>query len=190
MAIENELLDQLLAGRELGDVFGKDGLFDDLKKALSERILNAELDDHLDGERTEGHANRRNGTSKKSVLTGTSKVTLSVPRDRAGIPVPVVAAPWSSSRPSYPDTPRALPHDRSPGEHAHDDDPHPSPAPGRPRRPVADLTEIPAQPARGGVQTSTQGTNNIAPCGADPYNRRHRDSPSPISTQDPAVKSP
>lgn len=41
MAIENELLDQLLAGREPGDVFGKDGLFDDLKKALSERILNA-----------------------------------------------------------------------------------------------------------------------------------------------------
>ena len=148
MAIENELLDQLLAGRELGDVFGKDGLFDDLKKALSERILNAELDDHLDGERTEGHANRRNGTSKKSVLTGTSKVTLSVPRDRAGIPVPVVAAPWSSSRPSYPDTPRALPHDRSPGEHAHDDDPHPSPAPGRPRRPVADLTEIRRSPPR------------------------------------------
>ena len=44
MAIEKELLDQLLAGREPNEVFAKDGLLDDLKKALSERILNAELD--------------------------------------------------------------------------------------------------------------------------------------------------
>ena len=103
MAIENELLDQLLAGREPGDVFGKDGLFDDLKKALSERILNAELDDHLDGERTEGHANRRNGTSKKSVLTGTSKVTLSVPRDRAGTFDPKLIAKYQRRFPDFDD---------------------------------------------------------------------------------------
>ena len=53
MAIEKELLDQLLAGRDPNEVFAKDGLFDDLKKALSERILNVELDEHLDGERLE-----------------------------------------------------------------------------------------------------------------------------------------
>ena len=64
-------------------VFAKDGLLDDLKKALSERILNAELDEHLEDERAEGGANRRNGHSKKTVLTGTSKMTLSIPRDRA-----------------------------------------------------------------------------------------------------------
>ncbi len=46
--IEKELLDQLLAGHDPSEVFGKDGLLDDLKKALSERILNAELDDHLE----------------------------------------------------------------------------------------------------------------------------------------------
>ncbi len=85
MAIEKELLDQLLAGRDPSEVFGKDGLLDDLKKALSERIFNAELDDHLDVERLEGGpANRRNGSSKKTVLTGTSKMTLTIPRDRAG----------------------------------------------------------------------------------------------------------
>ena len=39
MAIEKELLDQLLAGRDPNEVFAKDGLLDDLKKALSERIL-------------------------------------------------------------------------------------------------------------------------------------------------------
>lgn len=36
MAIEKELLDQLLAGRDPSEVFSKDGLLDDLKKALSE----------------------------------------------------------------------------------------------------------------------------------------------------------
>ncbi|NVP58664.1 transposase [Rhizobium sp. DBTS2] len=60
MATEKELPDRLLAGRDPSEVFGKDGLLDDLKKALSERILNAELDEHLDLEHSEGpSANRR-----------------------------------------------------------------------------------------------------------------------------------
>ena len=54
MAIEKDLLDQLLAGRDPKEVFNKDGLVDELKKALSERILNTELDDHLDGDGVEG----------------------------------------------------------------------------------------------------------------------------------------
>jgi putative transposase len=37
MAIEKEVLDQLLASRDPGEVFAKDGLLDDLKKALSDR---------------------------------------------------------------------------------------------------------------------------------------------------------
>lgn len=71
MAIEKDLLDQLLAGRDPKDVFNKDGLVDELKKALSERILNTELDEHLNAEDLEGKGNHRNGYSKKSVLTGT-----------------------------------------------------------------------------------------------------------------------
>jgi hypothetical protein len=42
MAIEKELLDQLLGGRDPNEVFAKGGLLDDLRGALSERILNAE----------------------------------------------------------------------------------------------------------------------------------------------------
>jgi hypothetical protein len=38
-----------LAGRDPQAVFAKDGLFDELKKALAERVLNAKIDDHLDG---------------------------------------------------------------------------------------------------------------------------------------------
>lgn len=39
MAIEKELLDQLLAGHDPEGVFNKDGLVDELRKALSEMLM-------------------------------------------------------------------------------------------------------------------------------------------------------
>ncbi len=45
MAIKKDTLDELLLGRDPKAVFSKDGLFDELKKALAERMLNAELDE-------------------------------------------------------------------------------------------------------------------------------------------------
>ena len=72
MAIGKTLLDQLLAGREPQDLFAKGGLIDNLKKALSERMLAAELDDHLETEAEVGFGNRRNGCSKKTMLTGST----------------------------------------------------------------------------------------------------------------------
>src|SRR5215218_4291089 len=57
MAIKKGTLDELLSGRDPKQVFSKDGLFDELKKALAERVLNAELDEHLDGEAAAGKAN-------------------------------------------------------------------------------------------------------------------------------------
>lgn len=103
MAIDKELLDQLLAGRDPNEVFTKDGLLDDLKKALSERILDAELDEHLAEERDAGASNRRNGSSKKSVRTGTSKVTLAIPRDRAGTFDPKLIAKYQRRFPDFDD---------------------------------------------------------------------------------------
>ena len=64
MAIEKDILDQLLAGRDPQEIFSRDGLVDELKKALSERILNAELEEQLVGERQAGRSNRRNGSSQ------------------------------------------------------------------------------------------------------------------------------
>lgn len=84
MAIEKEVLDRLLAGRDPQDLFAKAGLVDELKKALSERLLNAELDEHLVGDAGRAAGNHRNGASGKTMLTGTSKVTLDIPRDRNG----------------------------------------------------------------------------------------------------------
>jgi putative transposase len=54
---DQDTLDQLLLGRDPKEVFSKDGRFDELKKALAERVLNAELDDHLDGEAAAGKGN-------------------------------------------------------------------------------------------------------------------------------------
>ena len=71
------------------------------RKALSERILNAELDEHLDDERAGGSTNRRNGSSKKTVLTGTSRMTLSIPRDRAGTFDPKPIAKYQRRFPDF-----------------------------------------------------------------------------------------
>ena len=109
MAIEKDVLVQLLAGRDPDEVFARGGLLDDLKRALSERILNAELDAHLEGERAEAAGtvaaspNRRNGTSPKTVLTGTSKVRLAIPRDRAGTFDPQPIAKYQRRFPDFDD---------------------------------------------------------------------------------------
>lgn len=103
MAIDKEVLDQLLAGRDPQELFAKDGLIDELKKALSERMLAAELDDHLESEAATGGGNRRNGTSPKTMLTGSSKVTLDIPRDRSGTFDPKLIARYQRRFPDFDD---------------------------------------------------------------------------------------
>jgi putative transposase len=87
MAFTPELLDQLLE-RAPGsdDLLGPGGLFDQLKKALAERALGAELQQHLTTEAAQPAPprNHRNGTTPKTVQTDTSALRLAVPRDRAG----------------------------------------------------------------------------------------------------------
>ena len=59
--IPDALLDQLLAGRDPQMAFDQGGLVAELKRALAERALNAEMDHPLDGEAAEGRPNSRNG---------------------------------------------------------------------------------------------------------------------------------
>lgn len=104
MAIKKEVLDELLAGTDGKDVFGKDGLFDDLKKTLAERMLNAEMDHHLSQEvEDEGRnrGNHRNGYSKKRVLTDTAKLEIEVPRDREGTFEPALIAKYQRRFPGF-----------------------------------------------------------------------------------------
>jgi putative transposase len=84
IGITNEVLDQLLAGREPATVFESGGLVDELKKRLAERMLNGEMEHHLGTPAEEEAGNRRNGYSSKTVLTDTGKLELSIPRDRHG----------------------------------------------------------------------------------------------------------
>ena len=46
--ISEELLDELLAGEDPGEVLRYGGLIADLKKAVAERALDAEMDAHLE----------------------------------------------------------------------------------------------------------------------------------------------
>ena len=104
MAIEKVLLDQLLAGRDPNEVFARDGLLDDLKKALSERILNAEFGQHLEDESTKGNVNPSQSAIRGSRRDkGTSKMTLTIPRDRAGTFDPKLIAKYQRRFPDFDD---------------------------------------------------------------------------------------
>ena len=80
--IPDSILDQLLNGADAKTTFEANGLFDQLKKALAERILNGEMDHHLSGDDQAG--NIRNGYGKKTVLTDDGPLELNIPRDRQG----------------------------------------------------------------------------------------------------------
>ena len=70
------------------DIFGKDGLFKQIQKALLERMLAGELTTELGYEKnsSEGNntGNSRNGYSEKTLKGEHGELTISVPRDRNG----------------------------------------------------------------------------------------------------------
>lgn len=82
--IVDEVLDQLLAGRDPETDFATGGLVDEVKKRLAERMLNAEMDHHLGTAVEEQAGNHRNGYGAKTVLTDTSKLELAIFRDWYG----------------------------------------------------------------------------------------------------------
>lgn len=69
----------MLAGADAKTAFEQNGLLEQLKKALTERALKAELDHHLSDD---DGGNRRNGYGRKTVLTDGGPVELAIPRDR------------------------------------------------------------------------------------------------------------
>ena len=100
-SIPDQILDQLLDGADPKTAFEPNGLLDELKKALAERTLNAELDHHLAGE--DGTGNSRNGYGRKTVLTDTGKLDLAVPRDRRGTFDPQLIAKYQRRFPGFDD---------------------------------------------------------------------------------------
>jgi hypothetical protein len=72
MTITKELLDELLSGVEnANDLLGDQGLMKELKVRLMERMLGAELTNHLgyepDSQPSIQQSNRRNGTTRKTL---------------------------------------------------------------------------------------------------------------------------
>jgi len=87
MVIKKEILDDLLKDcKNPEDLLGEEGVFKQLKKALLERALNAELDDHLGYEKGDrkgrNKKNSRNGHGSKLLIGEDGEMELSTPRDR------------------------------------------------------------------------------------------------------------
>lgn len=99
--IKAELLDELLKGQDPRTLFEQDGLLDELKKALAERALNAELDHHLEQDAEQAAGNHRNGSSSKTVLTENGKLALSIPRDRQSRFEPQLIAKYQRRFPGF-----------------------------------------------------------------------------------------
>jgi putative transposase len=82
-AVDRMLADAEQAGMPLG---GPDGLINQLTKAMIERALGAELDDHLGYVKGypagNGSGNSRNGSFGKTLTTTAGPVRIKVPRDR------------------------------------------------------------------------------------------------------------
>src|SRR5215204_360915 len=85
--VRNEIIDELLGNAKTSeDLFGKDGLLKMLSKQLMERLLEAEMTNHLGYMKhaVEGKnsGNSRNGKTQKTVKTGNGDIEITVPRDR------------------------------------------------------------------------------------------------------------
>ena len=69
MTIRSELIDELLAGQDPASVMRQDGLLGALKKALLNRMMAAEFEQHLTDDRASNAGqNHRNGSSRKRVF--------------------------------------------------------------------------------------------------------------------------
>src|SRR5208337_2348789 len=107
MAIKNEILDELLKGKDPKQIFSSAGLMGELKKALADRILSAEMDQHLTESKHdevsagEDANNHRNGYSQKTVLTDGEALQVSIPRDRHGTFEPQLIAKYQRRFPGF-----------------------------------------------------------------------------------------
>ncbi len=112
-------MDELLANQDPNRRFSTDGLLGQLRKALAERALNAQLNHPLASEVPRGASeaggasgdalatsvrrNVRNGYSTKHVLTESEKFERAIPRDRDGTFEPPLIAKYQRRFPDFDD---------------------------------------------------------------------------------------
>jgi putative transposase len=104
MTIRSELIDELLAGEDPASVMRQDGLLGELKKALLNRMMAAEFDQHLSEDRASNEGkNHRNGSTRKRVLAGDGHVEVTIPRDREARFDPVLIGKYQRRLPDFDD---------------------------------------------------------------------------------------
>ena len=106
--ISEELLDELLAGEDPVEAFHNGELLGELRKAVAERALGAEMDLHLDEERASGSRNHCNGHNRKRVLTDRGSMDVAVPRDRQGRFEPRLIEKYGRRLPGFDDKVMAM----------------------------------------------------------------------------------
>lgn len=85
-SIENAVA-ELLSQSNPSEIFGKDGIFQELKKQLVNKILEKEMESHIGYEKhsrdEKSLDNRRNGSFEKTIIDEEGrKMTVDIPRDR------------------------------------------------------------------------------------------------------------
>ena len=103
----DELVDELVADCEKPEeLLGQNGLVKQLTKKLVERMLQAEMTDHLGYEKHDpagrGSGNSRNGSSGKTLKSEHGPIPIEVPRDRRGTFEPQIGQTQSAGSWSQP----------------------------------------------------------------------------------------
>ena len=106
--IPNELIDALLANHKSPeDMFGKNGIIEQLTKKVVERALEAKMTYHpghdKHGPVTNATGNTRNSTSKKTLKGKKSDLPLAIPRDRDGSFKPQLVEKHQTHWPGFDD---------------------------------------------------------------------------------------
>ena len=83
--VNAKIVEELLSKADPSQLFGKDGLFNQLKKQVVERVLESELDHNLDyskhNKSPKSASNRCNGSYKKSIIDDDGhKLAVDIPR--------------------------------------------------------------------------------------------------------------
>ncbi len=104
----DRLLDELMEdGVDVEDLFGEDGLLKRMKKRMAERILEAELTEHLGYEKHapdgRNRGNSRNGKTTKTLKDQTGDLPVEIPRDREGTFDPRLIRKYQTRWPDFDD---------------------------------------------------------------------------------------
>ncbi|WP_103896831.1 IS256 family transposase, partial [Rickettsia fournieri] len=91
----NEAIDLLIeGGADLKAVLSQNGLIKELTKGILERVLQAEMSEHLGYSKYDraGTENARNGSFSKNLISENGSIELNIPRDRQGKFEPIIVS--------------------------------------------------------------------------------------------------